>query len=108
MTTWANSPRRCARELLLRRSPTGLMCGCLIDHQGIPLARTKSGTLRLAEDSRGLHVSADLEPRSSIVNNLGHAMARGDLDQMSFAFHCTRDSWDDDFTHAGRPPGRTA
>ena len=70
----------------------------LANHEGIPLARTKSGTMRLSEDARGLHVNADLEPRSSIVNNLRHAMARGDLDQMSFAFRCIRDSWNEDYT----------
>ena len=70
----------------------------LANHEGIPLARTKSGTMRLSEDARGLHVNADLEPRSSIVNNLRHAMARGDLDQMSFAFRCVHDEWNEDYT----------
>ena len=70
----------------------------LINHDGIPLARTKSGTLRLAEDSRGLHVSADLELRMSLVNNLRSAMERGDLDAMSFAFHCVQDQWNEDYT----------
>ena len=70
----------------------------LLDHQGLPLARTKSGTLRLNEDTRGLHVSADLEPRMSIVDNVRCAMRRGDLDQMSFAFRCIEDHWNDDYT----------
>ena len=70
----------------------------LANHEGIPLARTKSGTMHLSEDSRGLHVSAGLEPRSSIVNNLRHSMARGDLDQMSFAFRCLHDEWNEDYT----------
>ena len=30
----------------------------LVDHDGLPLARTTSGTLNLREDSKGLHVSA--------------------------------------------------
>ncbi len=34
----------------------------------------------------------------SIVSNLRCAMARGDLDQMSFAFHCVSDQWNDDYT----------
>ena len=34
----------------------------LIDHEGVPLARTKSGTLTLEEDDRGLRVEADLDP----------------------------------------------
>ena len=69
----------------------------LLNHHGLPLARTKSGTLRLSEDTRGLHVSADLEPRMSFMSSLRHALERGDLDQMSFAFRCVRDEWDETY-----------
>jgi phage head maturation protease len=34
----------------------------LLNHEGLPLARTKAGTLTLSEDDRGLHVEADLDP----------------------------------------------
>ena len=34
----------------------------LIDHEGVPLARSKSGTLALEEDDRGLRVEAELDP----------------------------------------------
>jgi hypothetical protein len=34
----------------------------LIDHEGQPLARTKSGTLTLSTDDHGLHVHAPLDP----------------------------------------------
>jgi phage head maturation protease len=34
----------------------------LIDHEGVPLARSKSGTLALEEDERGLRVEAELDP----------------------------------------------
>ena len=34
----------------------------LINHEGVPLARSKSGTLALEEDERGLRVEADLDP----------------------------------------------
>ena len=70
----------------------------LVDHEGIPLARTRSGTLRLEEDSRGLHVDASLEPQMHVVNNVRRAMERGDLDQMSFAFGCIHDEWNSDYT----------
>ena len=33
----------------------------LVNHEGLPLARTTSGNLRLEEDSRGLRVQASLE-----------------------------------------------
>ena len=70
----------------------------LLNHQGLPLARTKSGTLRLVEDGTGLSVGADLEPRSGMVNDVRLAMERGDLDEMSFAFQVTRQEWSPDFT----------
>jgi len=70
----------------------------LVNHEGLPLARTKSGTLSLAEDSRGLRVDADLDVARSDVQNLAHAMKRGDIDQMSFAFRVTDQEWNDDYS----------
>lgn len=69
-----------------------------INHSGITLARTKSGTMRLAEDSTGLHVDADLDPRSPEVQTLQSAMERHDLDEMSFAFRVVRQTWNTDYT----------
>ena len=70
----------------------------LLNHDGLPLARTKSGTLKLAEDSTGLHVEAQLEPRSGMVNDVRLAMERGDLDEMSFAFEVLQQEWSPDYT----------
>lgn len=58
----------------------------LINHDGLPLARTASGTLKLAEDERGLVVEAQLDPANPIVTQLRSAMQRGDVSQMSFGF----------------------
>ncbi|RJQ68086.1 HK97 family phage prohead protease [Pseudonocardiaceae bacterium YIM PH 21723] len=69
----------------------------LINHGGMTLARTKSGTLRLAEDSTGLHTEADLDPANPKVSELRSAMERGDLDEMSFAFIVMRQQWSPDF-----------
>jgi HK97 family phage prohead protease len=68
----------------------------LIDHEGVPLARTKSGTLRLTEDERGLAVEADLDPMNPDAARVISAMKRGDLSQMSFAFRTIKDAWSDD------------
>ena len=68
----------------------------LIDHEGVPLARTKSGTLRLSEDERGLAVEAELDPMNPDAARIISAMKRGDLSQMSFAFRTIKDSWSDD------------
>jgi HK97 family phage prohead protease len=69
-----------------------------VNHDGITLARTKSGTMRLSEDSTGLYVEADLDPSSPAVQTLRSAMERGDLDEMSFGFRVTRQEWSPDYT----------
>jgi len=68
----------------------------LIDHEGIPLARSKSGTLQMVEDERGLRVEADLDPMNPDAQRVLSAMRRGDMTQMSFAFRTIKDSWNRD------------
>jgi HK97 family phage prohead protease len=68
----------------------------LINHEGVPLARTKSGTMTLVEDERGLWVEADLDPANPMAATVISAMKRGDMTQMSFAFETIKDSWSDD------------
>jgi HK97 family phage prohead protease len=58
----------------------------LFDHEGLPLARSKSGTLSLEEDNLGLKVEAALDPNSPVARSVISAVQRGDIDQMSFAF----------------------
>lgn len=70
----------------------------LVNHDGVPLARTKAGTMTLEADDVGLLVDADLDPGSPIVAALRSAMERGDMDQMSFAFEVTRQSWSPDYS----------
>lgn len=65
----------------------------LVNHDPFPvLARTKSNTLELREDPRGLHVFADVAP-TSFAQDLRVSMQRGDIDQMSFGFSVGSDSW---------------
>lgn len=68
----------------------------LIDHEGVPLARTTSGTLSLREDDRGLFVESDLDPMNPDAARLISALRRGDISQMSFAFRTIKDSWNQD------------
>jgi len=75
----------------------------LINHDGLPMARTKSGTLTLAEDERGLYMSAELDSSDPDVRAIVPKMKRGDLDKMSFAFSPEIQSWDD----SGDMPLRT-
>jgi HK97 family phage prohead protease len=57
------------------------------------LGRTKSGTLRLFEDDRGLKFEIDL-PNTSVARDLTESMARGDINQCSFGFIATGENWD--------------
>lgn len=70
----------------------------LINHDGLPLARTTSGTLNLQQDDTGLLAEAQLDGASPTVQSLKSAMDRGDADQMSFAFRVTRQDWNADYT----------
>lgn len=57
------------------------------------LGRTKSGTLKLSVDKRGLYTEIQM-PESATA--LREAIKRGDVDQMSFGFTVKRDSWERD------------
>lgn len=65
----------------------------LVNHGGMTLARTKAGTLSLAEDAIGLEVRAQLDTRVSAVNDLVILMQAGNIDEMSFAFRVVKQKW---------------
>jgi uncharacterized protein len=67
----------------------------LINHDGLPLARTRSGTLKLSEDDHGLKIKTRLDPDDPDVARIVCKMKRGDLDKMSFAFWSEREEWDE-------------
>lgn len=67
----------------------------LINHDGLPLARTRSGTLELEEDDHGLKIRTALDPSDPDVGRIVGKMRRGDLDKMSFAFWAERQEWDE-------------
>lgn len=68
----------------------------LVDHDpSRVLARTKSGTLRLAEDTRGLSFDLDV-PDTGAGRDVLALAERGDLGGMSFGFTATDEHWDGD------------
>lgn len=75
----------------------------VINHEGLPLARTRSGTLTLKEDERGLYMETTLDAEDPDVKSIVGKMKRGDLDKMSFAFRAEVQEWDD----TQDPPLRT-
>lgn len=69
----------------------------LLNHGGVAMAYTKAGTLRLAEDDHGLHMSADVNPVRGDVRDMLTAIEDGNVDEMSFAFRATRQQWSPDY-----------
>lgn len=67
----------------------------LINHEGLPLARTKNGTLTLSEDECGLFMDAEIADTTE-GRDLYKLVERGDVDQMSFAFRVIRQKWNED------------
>ena len=59
------------------------------------LARTRSGSLELREEANALRVYARVAP-TSYAKDLRMSMARGDIDQMSFAFSLDLDKGGED------------
>jgi uncharacterized protein len=75
----------------------------LVDHDmGRVIGRTKSGTLRLVEDSHGLRCEIDI-PNTTDGNDLWELVERGDISGMSFGFRVTKQEWDETID----PPVRT-
>lgn len=85
-------------EAFKRTLVAGADVRLLINHDGLPLARTLSGTLGLESDVKGLRVSAQLDPTDPDVQSLAPKMKRGDLNQMSFAFRTDQDEWSQDMS----------
>lgn len=64
-----------------------------LDHKGLPLARTTSGTMTIGVDSRGLVMNAD-PADTTAGRDLRVLVERGDLFSMSFGFIVADDVWE--------------
>lgn len=68
----------------------------LINHDAnLVLGRSKSGTLQLSEDSRGLKFRLEL-PNTTYAADALECIQRGDMDQCSFAFRAVKQTWIDE------------
>lgn len=86
------------REVLLpgcfaRCLADGADVRALVDHMPYRIiGRNKAGTLRLAEDDKGLRVEID-PPDTTIGRDVVESLRRGDLTGMSFGFFTVSDQW---------------
>lgn len=71
----------------------------LLNHGGLSMAYTKAGTLRLSEDSQGLHMEADLNTARGDVRDMMTAIEDRAVDEMSFAFRVPagKSLWSSDY-----------
>lgn len=60
-----------------------------------PLARTRTGKLKLDVQDDGVHMDADVNLERSDVNDLYVAIQDGDIDGMSFMFRVEDEEWSD-------------
>lgn len=69
---------------------------CLVNHDTtLVLGRTKSGTLTLKTDSRGLWGEVKINPKDQDAMNLYERVKRGDVDQCSFGFDILDEEFED-------------
>ena len=68
----------------------------LLDHRpDVLLGRTRSGSLKLSEDAKGLRFELQL-PDTAAARDVIALAERGDLGGMSFGFIATDEAWDGD------------
>lgn len=83
-------------ETLQRRGVKGAaddVIFVLNHNDNLLLARTRSGTLSLRQDDKGLYMETTLDPVDPDAIRVMQKMKRGDLDKMSFAFRATAEEW---------------
>ena len=69
----------------------------LTNHGGLTLARTKTGSLTLREDSTGLLSEATINTSRTDARDLLTAIEDREITEMSFAFRIQRQEWDENY-----------
>jgi uncharacterized protein len=68
----------------------------LANHDGLPYASTRNGSMLLSEDSHGLRFDATLDQSDTDSQALVRKVRSGLLSECSFAFRVVRQSWSSD------------
>lgn len=86
-----------APEAVDRTLNEGLDVRALVNHNtDMVIGRTRSGTLQLRKDSKGLVITIEPDEEITYARDAMRAVARGDISGMSFGFRVLEDSWEYD------------
>lgn len=69
----------------------------LLNHEGLPMARTVNGSLTLRETDDGLEYDAVADDDDPSAKLAARKVDQGLMDQCSFAFRVTRQNWSEDY-----------
>lgn len=69
----------------------------LINHSGLPLARTTNNSLTLRETDNGLEYDATADVNDPDAQAVARKIQSGLMDQCSFAFRVMRQNWSEDY-----------
>jgi HK97 family phage prohead protease len=75
----------------LARNPDVML---LVEHSGLPLARTVNGSLTLTETARGLEFHATASADDPDAAQIARKLKAGLVGEASFAFRVTEQKWD--------------
>ena len=70
----------------------------LVNHEGLPIARTTNGSLRLSDVGNGLEFTATASASDPDAAAVATKVKAGLMDQCSFAFRVVDQNWNDDRT----------
>jgi HK97 family phage prohead protease len=93
MGSYQETIRRGAFATTLSKNPDVQL---LVNHEGLPLARTTNNSLTLREDGTGLHFSALLDKADPDAQALLRKIGSGLMVQCSFAFRTVDQTWSSD------------
>ena len=69
----------------------------LVNHEGLPIARTTNGSLRLMATDAGLEFEARAAEDDPDAARVASKVSNGLMDQCSFAFRVVDQEWNDDY-----------
>jgi len=70
----------------------------LVNHEGLPLAATRNGSLALEATDRGLEFTATCDPSDPDAARIAAKVESGLMSECSFAFRVVTQTWDEDYT----------